>query len=673
MFLDYIRRLYKDFSLNIQQNQWPPTLEVEYINLALIKQGKKIFSVDFDPIFKTSLKGDIKAITTNHSERFLKLEDILDYDAPRKVIIVEGSPGIGKTTLACKLCYNWAMSNSLHEYWLVLYIPLRIPLTRTAQSLDDLMEYFEKDNCSCSDVHYIKRTRGKGVLVVLDGWDELRPSCRDPGMFFPEFLRGQYLPECSIIVTSRSNAAVDIRKFATRLIEILGFTNEQIDEYIRSYFKGSDTLFAEKLIKDLEAYPNVASTCYVAVNLTIVCFVYKACGCQLPSTLTEVYELFLIHAVKRHYFKTSKTEIDVCSLKKCDEFVYGNISKLARLALKSLENDELGFTKKELLETCVVDETEALFDGYGLLKIFNIFNRYGSRSYCFFLHLSIHEYLAAYAICCMSELEQWNWLGTNIRNSKFDMVFKFFCGMDQFRSKSAKILFSSEQTIGVPFALECIFEGQWIEMCQRVAVQLSSVLRITRQIEPYRALVFGYIMAKSQTPWEVCWCNVVLEEQQLRCISQNVCTLPRVITKVSLARISFMSIKAVDLLSEILKSQHFLSCLIMDEVLLDPVTIVKIFEAIRDHEQLHTFHLMNSFSFTKEITSCVSSLLQSLLKLEYLNLHGNEISETSCLEILCSVASSDIKSINLPIVNKNVELINKVEELTKCNISIEFS
>ena len=55
---------------------------------------------------------------------------------------------------------------------------------------------------------------------------------------------------------------------------------------------------AEKLIQELKDFPNVMSTCYVASNLAILCFVYKV-GKHIPPTLTEIYELFVLHAVTK--------------------------------------------------------------------------------------------------------------------------------------------------------------------------------------------------------------------------------------------------------------------------------------------------------------------------------------------------------------------------------------
>ena len=663
----FLRIFYTNSSQHGQTSEWPPTLKVEFVNLELIQQTvtKAPRRTDLVKVTKLSKRGEISTILKQSTR--IAIKDITNYTSPRKVIIIEGAPGIGKSTLAFKLCQDWANHKLLTEFSLVLYLPLRVPLVRIVEKVDDLQTYFG-EQCTPTDIQFIKQTLGHRVLFVLDGWDELRPSCRLPDSFFPKLIRGEILPECSIIVTSRPSAIDENikRHSANRLIEILGFTEEQVKQYIYSYFK-DDEGAAQKLIKDLEAYPNVASTCYVAVNLTIVCYVYWASELQLPSTLTEVYKQFVLHTVKRHFkIKVDDTEhtTDVESLdcvQMLSDFgdsVNRTLQGLGQLALEGLEYGDLSFNKKKLTSACHVDEPEG-FDGFGLLKVVFVYHVYGPERTYDFLHLTVQEYLAAYAVFQMEASKQRAWLDANLRNETYEMVLKFFCGMDQFKSHQARVIFSNKRSIGAPFIPECIFEGQWEEGCQTIAENTHSTLIITSNtyLQPYRALVYGYVMTKSRTQWQLEWHGCTLGEHELKSMSGYLLYSPTTLKQISMIQ---CSLKAPELLSEVIRSQTELSELTFSRTRLDDSCLNSICKALDRHQTLKTLRLSHN-ELSEGSSEAVTSLLITLPSVQNIDLSGNPLGEDGCTSILLAVYSkSSLQELHLP--HKSDNLLQKVKE-----------
>ena len=283
---------------------------------------------------------------------------------------------------------------------------------------------------------------------------------------------------------------------------------------------------------------------------------------------------------------------------------------------------------------CTVDESEAQFDGYGLLSKSSIARRHGIEYYYHFLHLTIHEYLAAYSVFNMTERQQFDWLGKHIRNESFGMVLKFYCGMDKFQSRSARTLFSSEQTLGVPFALECIFEGQWKDACKKVAKQTSSSLSIIRPIQPYRALVYGYVMANAETKWILNWQKHAIEEQELKCLGRHILDAPNNLYKVSISHVLVISRKAVEMLSQILKTQYLLSSFTLNNTHFDDSSIASICEAFKDHQMLQVLDLSNNKNLTEKCSEYICSLVPTLPSLKKLNLQGNSFGENGFKKIL---------------------------------------
>jgi hypothetical protein len=623
---------------------WPPTLKVEYINLKLISQDQISSAKHQKKIAELVKQGELGA-ALNQSEE-LALEDIANYPSPRKVIIIEGVPGIGKTTLAYKLCRDWANRKLLTDFWLVVYIPLRDRIMRVTESVNDLLRYF--GDSSPEGPEFIKRSQGKGVLFVLDGWDELQMSCRLPDSFFPKLVQGKFLPQSSVVITSRPGAFDwDIRQHANRLIDILGFTEEQVMQYIQSYFKQCEGA-AQKLIDELQTYPNIASTCYVAINLTILCYVYLASDFHLPLTLTEVYEQFVLHAIKRHFKRLALIDdpnkiniegvIGVRAVAGFDESVTRVLKGLGKLALEGIECGDLSFTRRRVTDACLLNDTEE-FDGFGLLKVLLLFQIHGTERSYHFIHLTVQEYLAAYTVFQMDEQQQGAWLGKNLTNNSCEKVIKFFCGMDRFKSRPAKVLFIHATT---PFELECVFEGQWEDFCQKIAEKMCNKLSIThmRHVEPYQALVYGYVMTKSKTQWHLQWSNCIVEEHVLKGMSRHLLQFPTALTRISMTRSTFATHKAVVLFSELIQSQVELFEFSVTGVKLDEDSFSVICKALENKPTLKAIDLSKNGLSERSSAEHIASLLPKLPSLRALDVSNNHLGEDGCRIILQAAANS---------------------------------
>ena len=63
-----------------------------------------------------------------HMKSPIELKDILKTDdEKRKVVLLEGAPGSGKTTLTVHICQKWGKDELFQEYTLVIMVQLRNP------------------------------------------------------------------------------------------------------------------------------------------------------------------------------------------------------------------------------------------------------------------------------------------------------------------------------------------------------------------------------------------------------------------------------------------------------------------------------------------------------------------------------------------------------------------
>ena len=75
-----------------------------------------------------------------HKELYVRLQKVYSKGQMR-FILVEGPPGIGKSTYAWKVCRKWDERESLRNYHTVVLLKLREKWVLNATSLSKLLKY----------------------------------------------------------------------------------------------------------------------------------------------------------------------------------------------------------------------------------------------------------------------------------------------------------------------------------------------------------------------------------------------------------------------------------------------------------------------------------------------------------------------------------------------------
>ena len=668
-----------------RKDDWPPTFHTEYVNLVLVPQQKMPSAKSrAEEKIKLSVLGDIKRIADGQR---LGLNDILTSERDR-VTIINGGPGAGKTTLAKKLRREWATRELFPNIQLTLYVPLREPMARLSESIDDLLNHFG-EGCNEADRELVKANQGTGVLFILDGWDELRLSCRGEQQFFPRLISGQTLPGSKVIVLSRPGASVDIRfRHADQVIEVLGFTSEQVKDYIRNYYSDNKD-GAYKLIRDLENYTNVASTCYVPINLAIVCHVYNALDFNLPPTITEVYQWFIIHTVLR-YLKRKETMEDLNvdlphiaepkdffvstvfndSVKKnFNDSIIETLNFLGELAINGLQNDDLCFSRKQLVTTCKLDEQDTEFDGFGLLKPVQVSSFTRSEPYYHFLHLSIQEFIAGFYISQINEAMQEEYL-SKIDRERYSDVFKHFCGLDQFKSTPLRRLFEQKERFEL-YHLEGIHEGQWHDHCKEVAKKCDNTFRFERQIlQPHQWEVLSYIMLRSGAKWTF-ECSVrLLDVNGIVCFSRHLAESSQVLyhlcfRNVHIDRQAYVHVARVCQMQAGLTKLELLGCNLSDE------GVFTIFEALESHPSLKDLCVYDDAP-SAVVSSGFVKLLPSLPCIQRVEVCIKNFRDRDYLDIIqCAKKCSPPPQVGTP--NNPIRVTGSLSDSSKCGFSLTGS
>ena len=180
--------------------------------------------------------------------RKISLKHILDLGdslSTFKMVLVEGAPGIGKSTLAWELCRKWEEFSCMQQYSLVVLLRLREEEVQKIGSVRQLFFSYESDDKAIL-VKEVLKVQGKGILFILDGFDELPKALQQKG-FLLNLIKGLVLPASTVLVTSRPSATAELltRCRPQKRVEILGFTQESVEAYARSIFSCDSTKLGE--------------------------------------------------------------------------------------------------------------------------------------------------------------------------------------------------------------------------------------------------------------------------------------------------------------------------------------------------------------------------------------------------------------------------------------------
>ena len=489
----YLKSVYKNSPIS-PDSKWPPTPSKKYISLTVVAGDHRCR----DEYIGHTLRGQVADVASARKE--ISTEQILAAENSLKLVLVEGAPGIGKSTFAWELCRKWEEFSCMQQYSLVILLRLREEEVQKIATTNQL--FFSGDSETIA--REVSANHGRGILFILDGFDELPKQLQQKG-FLLDLIKGMILPESTVLVTSRPSATGELlrscRPLIQKHVEVLGFTQESVETYAASIFSSEP----EKLEK-FKAYisasrnPAINSLMYVPLNAAIIVEIYRGSKSEhlLPHTLTELYTQLCLTVLNRHL----NIHHPLVSAEKFEELppdLYQQFLHLSKVAYENFKNEEIIFQSipSNLEHFGFLDSVSALYGGGGVS-----FN---------FLHLTVQEFFAAYHISHLDStgLEVFQQYS---KAQRWNVVWRFVAGLTKFRYYEGHIdesMFieelSMDECISIDryfskFLVQCLFEAQSTMYFLRSSANIWVVYPTSLD-----AYALGYCIANFPigVPWNV--------------------------------------------------------------------------------------------------------------------------------------------------------------------------
>ena len=421
----------------------PTDTDIMFIELAVVGREKRLRKKQDLCNF---LQAAIEGIDIIHERsKTIDYKNLLSYDEQLsgKRIIVSGAPGCGKTTLSRKICKDLCSQELKNDYRLVILVHLRELSLHVKEEELQLHHLLKKYATSGVDIDIrniskvIEQSKGKGVILVLDGYDEISDDMKK-SQFMQNILKSSslYLSECDIVITSRP---VTMPELLSDLegpgghVEILGFKTKQIHSYIKSYFNQNGQL-AAKLIEKLKGLPSVCGMCRIPVILQIVCRVQEYLGeAGLPHTMSGIYAKFIFRQLIEFIESIQSVNplikgVSVTDLLNIPSNVFPHFTELCEMAYKFSVNQKLVLSQNDL--SAALRSSAHRGSIYGLLTTESVIDLFvpGLLELYIFTHKTVQEALAAVYVAKQTPEKQWEIWKEQFGRTEMVEVWKFFCG-----------------------------------------------------------------------------------------------------------------------------------------------------------------------------------------------------------------------------------------------------
>ncbi len=266
-----------------------------------------------------------------------------------RVVLIEGQPGMGKTTYCQKLAYDWSLDDiapdaSFPKSEMLLLLKCRDMKMENAsieKAIDDQLLPQDTDKKEKENFFQFIRCNQSRILLILDGLDELR---QDLFQGFLPLIQGKVFSNTLLMLTARHEAGMKVRRYCDTLLEIVGYTDEDADSYITKYFSNhEDPNLANKVIEKFNSDRELRELTSNPLNTALLCLVCEDTRGKFPSNKTKLYHELVSCALRRDFAKKNK-RVPLDPIETCTD----KLNQLGKMALEALKENRMYFSEDEM-------------------------------------------------------------------------------------------------------------------------------------------------------------------------------------------------------------------------------------------------------------------------------------------------------------------------------------
>ena len=325
----------------------------------VVYSGRRDRLVDYGRVSGTKVK--------ESQEIFFRTAD--DESNPKRILLT-GKAGIGKSLFCQKLLRDWANDELFkpgsrnREFpdfvfaCLLTFWQLSL-LGEQNVSLQDILNCCTllDDQCRIDDLllQYLVN-HPEEVLIIIDGFDEYSlqdyivgntherypNSCQEKmpvAALCAKLINGLILGQSTVLVTSRPDESDKLCEFHRfqRNVEITGFSEQEVSEYIEKYFRENESM-KNIVLEHITKNEDLLSFAHVPVLCALMCshfeWILKASNSSedLPVKISELYSEVLT-VFERNHIKKKQTVLGESTL---DKLIL-QLSRYCRESLNSLK------------------------------------------------------------------------------------------------------------------------------------------------------------------------------------------------------------------------------------------------------------------------------------------------------------------------------------------------